>query len=110
MLPQLVDDLRASFHSGKSRDISWRRAQLKALRRMLMENTEAFSAAVKSDLGRCEQEASILDVSLAVQEVDYALQNMDSWLAPKYTSVPPLTSPVLFYGTMHSHAQLDEHL
>ena len=99
MFQQLVDDLRASFHTGKSRDMSWRRAQLKAIRRMLIENTEVFTAALKSDLGRPDLETSVLDLSLAVQEVDYALQNMSSWLKPKYASVPPITAPVRLLNT-----------
>ena len=104
MFDELVADLRSSFRSGRSRSIEWRKAQLKAMRRLLEDNAEVFREALKNDLGRSEQEALVLDVFFAIQEIDYALQNMDSWLTPQFTSVPPLTAPVSCSLLTSSHA------
>lgn len=40
-LPALVADLRKSFNAGRTKPLAWRRAQLKALQRLLEENHKA---------------------------------------------------------------------
>ena len=48
-----VQRMRDGFDSGRTRPIAWRRAQLTALRRLLVENQGALRDALHSDqIGR----------------------------------------------------------
>lgn len=51
-----LEELRETFNSGKTRDASWRRSQLKAILNLLKDNEDDFFRALKQDLGkhRCE--------------------------------------------------------
>ena len=46
-----IERLRATFHSGRTRPLSWRRQQLQALRRLLAEREAEFAEALRQDLG-----------------------------------------------------------
>ena len=47
----LVDEIRKSFKSGKTKDLKWRKQQLTALCNLIKENHEMITAAVRADLG-----------------------------------------------------------
>lgn len=51
-----LEELRETFNSGKTKDASWRRSQLKAILNLLKENEQDLFQALKQDLGkhRCE--------------------------------------------------------
>lgn len=51
-----LEELRETFNSGKTKDASWRRSQLKAMLNLLKENEDDLFQALKQDLGkhRCE--------------------------------------------------------
>ena len=51
-----LEELRETFNSGKTRDASWRRSQLKAMQLLLKETEDEIFHALKQDLGkpRCE--------------------------------------------------------
>lgn len=48
----IVDEARATFATGKTRDLAWRKAQLKQVAKMIEENTDAITEALKADLRR----------------------------------------------------------
>ena len=45
----LVGDLRATFNSGLTKDLAWRKQQLRQLQAAIAENTDAITAAVRAD-------------------------------------------------------------
>lgn len=47
---QVVNKAREAFRSGRTRDVKFRKKQLKALQRMYDENEEAICAALAKDL------------------------------------------------------------
>lgn len=51
-----LEELRETFNSGKTRDASWRKSQLKAIQLLLKECEDDIFQALKQDLGkhRCE--------------------------------------------------------
>eukprot|EP00930_Biecheleria_cincta_P016499 TRINITY_DN13399_c0_g1_i1.p1 TRINITY_DN13399_c0_g1~~TRINITY_DN13399_c0_g1_i1.p1 ORF type:complete len:519 (-),score=115.10 TRINITY_DN13399_c0_g1_i1:160-1716(-) len=87
----LVNGLRASFASGKTKNIKWRRQQLEALKKMIEENHEAITAAVRADhRGPKIRGIAELGAHLAAEE---ALQNLDKWTAPRQVPTPMTVSP-----------------
>ncbi len=57
MQAALVQGLRKSFNSNRTRSFEWRKAQLNALSRLLEENKDEISKALKFDLNKPEAEA-----------------------------------------------------
>ena len=51
-IPATVRRLRATFATGRTRSVQWRKEQLRALGRMLSDNETAIAAALEQDLGR----------------------------------------------------------
>ena len=48
----MIQELRASFDSGKTRTYEWRVSQLNAMKTMLEENIDPICEAMAKDLGR----------------------------------------------------------
>src|SRR6266542_4119034 len=48
----VVGRLRATFETGRTRPAKWRRAQLEAVKRMLVEHEREFLDALAADLGK----------------------------------------------------------
>jgi aldehyde dehydrogenase (NAD+) len=84
---ELVAGLRATFRTGRTKDIEWRRTQLRAMIRMLDEHVDEFTAALQLDLGRHPLEAYSTDVGFTKAEIKYVLKHVASWAKP--TKVMP---------------------
>ncbi|NQW60170.1 aldehyde dehydrogenase family protein, partial [bacterium] len=63
-----VSSLRATYDSGKTRPLAWRKQQLEALVRMMKDNEATFSAALKTDLGKPDVEGFITDIAFVTSE------------------------------------------
>ncbi len=82
-LTNLIENHRAFFASGKTRDVSFRIEQLKTLRRMIKENEQEFFRALKQDLGRNDFESYGGDTEITVNLIDFVLRNIRSWVKPR---------------------------
>ena len=60
--PALVARLRATFASGRTRSVGWRRAQLEELRAMLVDREADFLDALASDLAKPWTEAYATEI------------------------------------------------
>ena len=90
---ELVDSLRATFDSGRTRSIDWRRAQLRGLVRMFEEHADEFERALAEDLGRPPVEAYGADLGVTVTEIKYLLKHLDSWAKPEKRRLPLTSLP-----------------
>lgn len=59
-----LNELRGTFESGKTRGISWRKAQLQAILKLISENEDSIFDALKQDLGKHRVEAYRDEVTL----------------------------------------------
>ena len=89
----LVARLRAAYTSGRTRPLAWRHAQLAALKRMLLEREEEFTAAVVEDLGRPPFEAWVADIRATVREIEDLQKHLEAWVAPRRQKVAALFRP-----------------
>src|SRR4051812_28169654 len=86
---EAVAEARASFRSGRTRPVSWRRAQLEALKRLLKEEESAIFEALWADLRKPRLEGYLTEVGFVIEEIDDALRHLDGWMKPerKHTSL-----------------------
>jgi aldehyde dehydrogenase (NAD+) len=83
-IPAVVDKLRETFKSGRTRSLEWRRQQLQALETMMVENEAAIAAALEEDLGRSPFEAWLADIASTAGEAKDAAKNVRKWMRRKY--------------------------
>ncbi|ULR48515.1 aldehyde dehydrogenase family protein [Streptomyces deccanensis] len=85
---ETVARLRATFHTGRTKPVAWRKQQLRALRRLLTEHEEVFAEALHTDLGKSATESHMMEIGFLVREIDHTLRHLDRWLRPARVSVP----------------------
>ena len=93
MISQVVDTARTAFESGKTRPLAWRKAQLVAMIKMLQDNADEFSAALKQDLGRGPEEAWLYDIGFSITEIELIIKNLKKWTEPRKVSTPLVSLP-----------------
>jgi aldehyde dehydrogenase (NAD+) len=83
-IPAIVGGLRETFRTGRTRGVEWRKQQLQALEKMMVENEEAIAAALAEDLDRSPFEAWLADSASTAGEARYAAKNVHKWMRRKY--------------------------
>lgn len=89
----IVAALRATFRSQRTRPLDWRRGQLRALRRMLVEREAEFVEALRQDLGKPALESFVTEIGIVRGEIDHALRHLRGWTHGKRVPVPLALQP-----------------
>ena len=84
---------RKTFESGRTRDASWREAQLDGLIRLLEENDEQLIAALDADLGKPRAEGWTTDLGTTATEISYIRKNIRKWMKSRKVRVPMVAQP-----------------
>ncbi|MFF0292231.1 aldehyde dehydrogenase family protein [Kitasatospora sp. NPDC004615] len=79
----LIASLRATFRSGRTKPIAWRRAQLTALRTLFTDNRDAIADALQADLRKPRAEAYAAEIDFPIREIDHTLAHLEEWLTPE---------------------------
>jgi aldehyde dehydrogenase (NAD+) len=74
-----VARLRQTFATGRTRNLEWRKEQLRALKQLMVENETKVADALEKDLGRSPFEAWLADVASTTGEAAYAAKNVGKW-------------------------------
>jgi len=83
-IPAVVSRLRATFATGRTRSVDWRKQQLRALQNLVEHNEQAIAAALEQDLGRKPFEAWLTDVAPTAGEAKDAAKNVGKWMRRKH--------------------------
>jgi acyl-CoA reductase-like NAD-dependent aldehyde dehydrogenase len=89
----LVDRQRDYFLAGNTRPVSWRKAQLEAVKAMFTEHHDEICDALWKDLRRNAIDADLMDVAYNVKEADYALKHLDTWMKPEHVHTALVFEP-----------------
>ncbi|KAF2035041.1 aldehyde dehydrogenase 3H1 [Setomelanomma holmii] len=73
-----ISTLRTTFASNRTKDLRYRKWQLKQLYWLVADNTDAFIAALKADLNRPEFESRFTTKGL-LEEIEYHIDSVESW-------------------------------
>ena len=83
-IPEVVAKLRRTFATGRTRDVAWRKRQLLALEKLMVDNEPAIAAALEQDLGRKPFEAWLADIASTAGEAADAAKNVGKWTKRKH--------------------------
>ena len=89
----VVQRLRDTFASGRTRSVEWRLEQLDALNRMLVDAEAELMDALAQDLGRPAMEAFAADLRGSGREIDDLRRHLRSWMKPERSKVPWIFRP-----------------
>jgi aldehyde dehydrogenase (NAD+) len=89
----LVTRLRATFATGCTRPLAWRKAQLSGLRKMMEEGEEELLEALRLDLGRPRVEAFAADIGHTKAELRHIDDHVARWMRPTRVRVPMAAAP-----------------
>jgi aldehyde dehydrogenase (NAD+) len=92
-LQEMLQRQRSFFASGQTRPLDFRRAQLKKLKAAVSAASDEVMAALKADLGKCELEAFISEITTVLGDIDYALKHLSRWSAPRRKRIPLTIQP-----------------
>ena len=79
-----VAGVRRAFATGRTRDVEWRKQQLRGLQRLMEDNEDTVIEAIATDLGRAPFEAWLADIASTVAEAKDAVKNVGKWTKRKY--------------------------
>ena len=100
-IPAIVQRARDAFDSGRTRPLSWRRAQLDGMRKLLEDNSEQLLAALAADLGKPAAEGWVTDIGFTIGEIKLLQKNLRKWTRPERVSTPIVALP----GSSHRVAE-----
>ncbi len=83
-VPAVVAGLRKTFATGRTRPVEWRRAQLRALEKLMTENEARIIAALEADLGRKPFETWLADINTTAAEAAFAAKKVGKWMRRRY--------------------------
>lgn len=76
--------LRDAFNLGVTRDLAWRRDQIAAIDRMIVENEQLFLDALKKDLNKPKFESLSAEIQAVRVACKMALDNLEKWTAERH--------------------------
>jgi aldehyde dehydrogenase (NAD+) len=90
---ELIDGLRQTFESGRTRPIEWRRQQLQGLVSFLTEHEDELTQALAEDLGRPPFEAYGTDIGLVRMHLRDLARHVGTWSKPTRVKAGLLSLP-----------------
>jgi len=80
------------FATGKTKDVAFRKEQLKQLKQAIRDSQEKITDALFQDLGKPKFEAIVTEVAYCGEEIDYFLKYLDRWAKHQ-----PVKTPLNFF-------------
>jgi len=92
-IKQLKNTQKTFFKSGKTRDISFIKAKLKALKSTIISNENAIYDALYKDFKKSKFETYFSEIGILISEIDMTLKNLNAWTKPKKVRAAALNFP-----------------
>lgn len=79
---QCIKDAKEAFQTGRTKDVKFRKEQIKKMMKMLDENKDILCDALKADLNKPPFETILCEYNLMVNELLEFLAEIDNFAAP----------------------------
>ncbi|WP_227396950.1 aldehyde dehydrogenase [Jeotgalibacillus aurantiacus] len=89
----LIQKQKTFFHSGVTRDVSFRINQLKRLQDAIRENEQKILDALKKDLGKNEFEAYVTEIGFTLKSIKSMIKNVKTWSKTEKVKTPVFQMP-----------------
>ena len=96
-IQELVEKQRAFYATGTTRDVKWRKQQLKAYLAGLQKWEKPLCDALWEDLHKCYEEAYLTEIGLVYGEINEAIKKVGRWARRKCKPTPLTVMPSSSY-------------
>ena len=87
-IEQLVERQRAYFEKGKTRNIAWRIAALKTLKKAIQRNQKEIEAALRADLNKSASETYMCETGMVLSELSHMIGHLRSYAKDRRVLTP----------------------
>ena len=84
----IIQKQKAFFQSGKTKPVEARLDYLQKLKSALMEYEDSIIEASRKDIGRADVETFFTEVNGNIDELTYAIRNVQKWTKPRKVKTP----------------------
>ena len=84
----LVKKQRAYFEKGKTRDVAWRLAALKTLKKSIQKHEEDINRALHADLGKSATETYMCETGMVLSELSHMIGHLRGYAKEKRVRTP----------------------
>lgn len=84
----ILNKQRAFFNLNSTKDISFRKEQLKKLNKVIVDHEKDIVNALNKDLGKSEFESYSTEIGMVLSEISYALKHIDNWTKVEKVKTP----------------------
>ncbi|WP_042456848.1 aldehyde dehydrogenase [Neobacillus dielmonensis] len=84
----IVAKQTAFFHTGKTKDLSFRLEALQKLRMSIKQNEKQLMDALRADLNKSEFDAYTAEIGFVLEELRFTIKNLESWVKPQKVKTP----------------------
>lgn len=105
-IANIVENQRIYFEQGETRDLNFRKKQLRKLKLAIRANEKRIMEALKKDLGKSYTESYLTEIGVFYQEIKYILSNLNRLAKDRKVSTPfahfPSKSKIIYdpYGVV----------
>lgn len=85
---RLIENQRAFFNSGRTRDVHYRKAQLRSMLAMVKGSSRLVVDALYADMRKPPLEAYASEIGTVKNEIRYALSHLSAWARPRRVHTP----------------------
>lgn len=85
---QMIEEQKEFYYTGKTRDIQFRKNQLKYLKQTIKKYEKDILQALNLDLGKSEFEAYSNEVGFVLDSIQHMLDSIDEWAKPIEVKTP----------------------
>jgi aldehyde dehydrogenase (NAD+) len=78
-----LQSLRDYFNSGATRSWSFRREQLRRLKKSILQHEQDLYNALYADLKKSPEESWVTETGLVISDLNAAIKNLSSWMKPE---------------------------
>ncbi|KAG8215120.1 Aldehyde/histidinol dehydrogenase [Butyriboletus roseoflavus] len=82
------ETLQATFKTGVTRPLAWRKHQLYQLARLVQDETDAICGALAKDLSKPRVEVLFAEIGAIVERATKSAEQLDTWAKPEHPEVP----------------------
>ncbi|KAF1857594.1 hypothetical protein Lal_00014603 [Lupinus albus] len=80
---EILQSQKTFFNSHKTKDLNFRKTQLKKLKNLIKKHENQLYEAIYKDFGKSEFETFSTEISFIYKDIDYYLRNLNSLAKPK---------------------------
>ena len=96
-MESIVKRQRVFFNTNETKDIDFRKLQLKKLKKLLKENQDLLNKAIFDDFGKSYFDNYISELSLLYHDIDEAIKKVKKWAKVKKVRTNLLNQPAKSY-------------